>query len=395
MSKDNYLPAVDGLRAVAVLAVIANHMMIAVLPGGYLGVDIFFVISGFVITQSLLSRQNMSAGQLMLDFYARRMKRLLPVLVLVAIVGSLLIRLFDPKPITSTVTGALSLIGLSNIFLFNEAIDYFGGSAALNIFTHMWSLGVEEQFYFAYPLLFCLTANVSFAIRLGALAALSMASVIAFAFVAKFNQPAAYFLTPFRFWELGLGCLASLAIAQKPEYLALMRRLPASLPFVAMLIGLAMPDDWFMEAALLTAASTAISLLTLSDGSLPYRLLSSSAIVYIGRISYSLYLWHWLVICLSVWTIGIHWWSTPLQIIIIFAVAALLPIPRGAAALRAVIGQRLENGSGRKCADHFGCYSDRSGSSLQSYTIRRLEHAGLDEPTALTRLHCDSQRSSY
>ena len=191
------------------------------LPGGYLGVDIFFVISGFVITKSLLSRQFLSAGQLMLDFYARRMKRLLPALVLVVITGALLIRLFDPKPITSTATGALALIGASNIFLFGEAVDYFGGAAALNIFTHTWSLGVEEQFYLAYPLLFCLTANVSSSIRLAILAVLSLASVIAFIVVAKINQPAAFFLMPFRFWELGLGCLASLAIAHHQTHLAL------------------------------------------------------------------------------------------------------------------------------------------------------------------------------
>jgi len=322
-SSNNYLPAVDGLRAVAVLAVIANHMTSAILPGGYLGVDIFFVISGFVITQSLLSRRRLSAGQLMLDFYARRMKRLLPALVLVVIVGVLLIRLFDPKPITSTVTGALALVGASNIFLFSEAIDYFGGAAALNIFTHTWSLGVEEQFYLAYPLLFCLTANVSSLFRLGILAALSLASVIAFVVVAKINQPATYFLMPFRFWELGLGCLASLALAHHQEHLALLRRLPASIPFVAMLIGLALPDAWQVAATLLTVVSTTTLLLTLSRGSAPQKLLSSSAIVYIGRISYSVYLWHWLVICLSVWTIGIHWWSIPFQITVIFAVATL------------------------------------------------------------------------
>lgn len=322
-NNDNYLPAVDGLRAVAVLAVIANHMTSAILPGGYLGVDIFFVISGFVITQSLVSRQHMSLAPLLVDFYARRIKRLLPALVLVVIVGALLIRLFDPKPIASTVTGGLALIGASNIFLFGEATDYFGGAAALNIFTHTWSLGVEEQFYLAYPLLFWLTANVRPSIRVGILTVMSLTSALGFIIIAKINQPAAYFLMPFRFWELGLGCIASLATTHHQEHLALLRRIPATLPLIAMLIGLALPPAWLIAATLLTVVSTATLLVTLASGTLPHRLLSVSAFVYIGRISYSLYLWHWLVICLSVWTIGIHWWSLPFQIFIIFAISSL------------------------------------------------------------------------
>jgi peptidoglycan/LPS O-acetylase OafA/YrhL len=208
-----YLPAVDGLRAIAVIAVLVNHMAAAVLPSGYLGVDIFFVISGFVVTQSLLARPAEPLGRLLIEFYARRMRRLLPALLLVVIVGALSIRLFDPNPVASLVTGALALIGASNLFLYSEAIDYFGGSAALNIFTHTWSLGVEEQFYLVHPLLIGLTARAGVRLRIGIFAALVLISGLAFVVIAQINLPAAYFLMPFRLWELGLGCLAALLIA--------------------------------------------------------------------------------------------------------------------------------------------------------------------------------------
>lgn len=322
MNDHTYLPAIDGLRAVAVLAVIANHLAAAILPGGYLGVDVFFVISGFVITRSLLLRQDVPAGRLMVDFYARRIKRLLPALVLVVLVGTLLIRLFDPSPMRSTVTGVLALVGASNIFLFSEAIDYFGGSAELNIFTHTWSLGVEEQFYLVYPLLFCLTARGGASFRVAVLAVLSLTSVVAFVLVSKINQPAAYFLTPFRFWELGLGCLAALLIGWPPTHVMLKRWVPVSLPFAATLLTFAMPEAWTIAATLIAVFSTTVLLAKLASDPLPYRPLSVSPMVYMGRISYSLYLWHWLVICLSIWTIGIHWWTVPFQLAIIFAASA-------------------------------------------------------------------------
>jgi len=129
----NYRPEIDGLRAVAVLAVIANHLNSVILPGGYLGVDIFFVISGYVITSSLQNGANASLGRLLIDFYSRRIKRLAPALITIVIFFSVLIRLFVPDTKAYALTGVSSLFGISNIFLYTQAIDYFGSNSQFEI----------------------------------------------------------------------------------------------------------------------------------------------------------------------------------------------------------------------------------------------------------------------
>ena len=139
-----YRPEIDGLRAVAVLGVILNHFSERWLPGGYLGVDVFFVISGFVITASLARRPAEGLGDLMLSFYSRRIRRLLPALLLCVGVTALLLCLVSYDPGQMLGVGWRSLFGFSNITLYRLAVDYFRPAAALNPFAHTWSLGVEE-----------------------------------------------------------------------------------------------------------------------------------------------------------------------------------------------------------------------------------------------------------
>jgi peptidoglycan/LPS O-acetylase OafA/YrhL len=149
-----YRPEIDGLRAIAVIAVIINHISKDALPSGHLGVDIFFVISGFVITRSLLSRDEPSLGSFLSTFYARRFKRILPALVLCVLLTSLAICAVAPYPGASLATGMAALLGVSNLYLYANTTDYFSLSADLNAFLQTWSLGVEEQFYVLFPLVF-------------------------------------------------------------------------------------------------------------------------------------------------------------------------------------------------------------------------------------------------
>jgi peptidoglycan/LPS O-acetylase OafA/YrhL len=144
---NKYRPEIDGLRAFAVVAVIINHFNKQLLPNGFLGVDIFFVISGYVITSSLAGRGASTFFEFVKGFYARRIKRLLPALALFVLITSVLICLFNPEPSMSLAVGWQSLFGMSNINLYQTATDYFAPSSELNPFTHTWSLGVEEQFY--------------------------------------------------------------------------------------------------------------------------------------------------------------------------------------------------------------------------------------------------------
>ena len=142
-----YRPEIDGLRAFAVAAVIINHFNKDILPGGYLGVDIFFVISGYVITSSLFERPSKDFRDFISGFYSRRVKRLVPALSVFVLTTSIAICLFNSLPAVSLQTGLTSLFGLSNLYLLWQSTDYFAHSAEINVFTHTWSLGVEEQFY--------------------------------------------------------------------------------------------------------------------------------------------------------------------------------------------------------------------------------------------------------
>jgi peptidoglycan/LPS O-acetylase OafA/YrhL len=203
-----YRPEIDGLRALAVLAVIINHLGKEHLPSGYLGVDIFFVISGFVITSSLASRRSESRGFLdfLGQFYVRRIRRLMPALAIFVGVTAPLLCFFSFTPNDSLGTGFAALFGLSNILLLRRSTDYFASATELNAYTHTWSLGVEEQFYFLYPLLFWWLAGrrkglVRLSVLLGVLSAVSLAGFI---YLYQTKQPAAYFLMPTRFWELGI-----------------------------------------------------------------------------------------------------------------------------------------------------------------------------------------------
>ena len=145
-----YRAEIDGLRAFAVLAVIVNHINKDLLPSGFLGVDIFFVISGYVITSSISRRSSKDFCEFLISFYERRVKRLIPALAVFVLVLSLMVHLIVQNAGRYYMTGALSLFGLSNIYIFSALGSYWGFDSIMNPFTQTWSLGVEEQFYIVF-----------------------------------------------------------------------------------------------------------------------------------------------------------------------------------------------------------------------------------------------------
>ncbi len=324
-----YRHEIDGLRVLPVLAVIANHLNPDILPSGFLGVDIFFTLSGFVVTFALSRKHHTSAKAYFIDFYARRVKRLFPVLIACIAVTSLLGCLFIYNPEESLWTGVFALFGVSNLYLLQQSIDYFGGSAELNLFTHTWSLGVEEQFYLVFPALLYLcgfsgkqrpggTRNV-----LVSIAVLSLLSLGLYVSLANTGEATAYFLTPARFWELGAGCLMFPIARRFPNALSRYRNAIAALLVIALTSLFFLPIELQTWSRIAAVAIVSLAMLFLDARGAAGRSLSHPWLTYIGRLSYSLYLWHWSVIVLSRWTVGISKWTLVIQLPLIFALSAI------------------------------------------------------------------------
>ncbi|MFN9660105.1 MAG: acyltransferase family protein [Cyanobacteriota bacterium] len=321
-----YRPEIDGLRAFAVVAVIINHFNKDLLPSGYLGVDIFFVISGYVITSSLAGRESKNFLDFLTAFYERRIKRLVPALVVCVLVTGVLISFFNPDPGVALGLGWKSLLGVSNISLYRSSTDYFAQSTELNPYTHTWSLGVEEQFYLLFPVLIWFSGFGRQASN-GArnlflwVGGLTIISFVGFVYCYQRNQPAAYFLMPFRFWEMAAGCLLFIGFQKRPTIERILEQMSPLLVVTAMVGVMFLPVSAAVPATIGIVLLSAILIASLKKGTAAYRVFTLDRVVFIGLISYSLYLWHWSVLSISRWTIGIHWWSAPIQVGLIFIMA--------------------------------------------------------------------------
>ena len=325
--KNRYRPEIDGLRAFAVITVIINHFNKDILPGGYLGVDIFFVISGFVITSSLYQRPSKNFIDFISGFYERRIKRLLPALSVFVLITSIAICLFNRNPIFSLRTGMTSLFGLSNLYLLKQSTNYFAPSTELNVFTHTWSLGVEEQFYILFPFLIWFsgfgrqTQNGTRNLFL-IVGTLTIGSLIGFFYLYQFNQPAAYFFMPSRFWEMAAGCLIFLGFEKNKYIKKFFEKVPPMLPLILVVVVMYLPK-FLAIVSTLTVVILVMALLASLEKktTAAFKILTHPKVVYLGLISYSLYLWHWAVLSISRWTVGIHWWSVPIQVALMLGLA--------------------------------------------------------------------------
>jgi peptidoglycan/LPS O-acetylase OafA/YrhL len=290
----HYRRDIDGLRAIAVLAVVAFHAKLPFFAGGFVGVDVFFVISGFLITGQIAD--NVKAGHFSFaEFYHRRIRRIAPALMVVYVASAFAaLALLLPREVTDFGKSLqYSAIFLSNFFFYSTT-GYFDGPADLKPLLHTWSLSIEEQFYFFWPALLLLVIRHKPHSLIRPLALVGVTSLVAFVAMVFLQPEAAFFLTPLRIWELMLG--AFLAVNRHRPPPALLRSKAASLAGLVLILTAVVLVDGKNHLSLLATvpACTGAALIILNGpNSIANRLLSTRPLVGIGLISYSLYLWHW------------------------------------------------------------------------------------------------------
>ncbi|MGR3480188.1 acyltransferase family protein [Salipiger marinus] len=308
-----YRSDIDGLRAIAVLAVVVYHFGFPGLPGGFTGVDVFFVISGFLIG-GILWREREAMGRIRLGrFYLRRFRRLAPAFFVMALVttalASALLLPFEFREFGKTLIAAT--VYLSNVLFFRQA-GYFDAASEDKPLLHTWSLAVEEQFYIVLPLLLLL-----FARRRGALiwtlALIWAASLAASVLLTPHLPTATFYLFPFRAWELLSGVLLAIwgcETGRRWRGYAALSWLGLGLVAASIILIPAGPQFPGL-LALVPVLGTVLLLANGTGRNTVNRALSSPVPVFFGRISYSLYLWHWPVVTLSLYLRGSY--SGPLE----------------------------------------------------------------------------------
>ena len=299
---------IDGLRFIAVFSVVVGHYFPNLVPQGFLGVDVFFVISGYVITQLLFTMEKDRASSFLIEFYAKRIRRIIPALLIVVTVTSLAFTLFDTRfdGVVSN-TGAYSLIGVSNMYLHRLAFEYFGLTASQNPFTHTWSLGVEEQFYALYPVFFILCWKLVKKRRFITLVTIvittSFLSLILNLGLSYYKPSFAFYSMPTRYWELGVGALVALLVAKNLEIYKTLRN-------YRLFVFLVLESTFFLNLGTVVLSQIFASIATgylLFPGSndIASKFLSNRKIIWFGVRSYSIYLIHWPVLVLANYLFGL------------------------------------------------------------------------------------------
>lgn len=306
---------IEGLRAVAVVLVLLFHAEVPGFAGGYVGVDVFFVLSGYLITRLLLRERRATGTIRLLDFYGRRLRRLLPAAGLVIIATMVAARFILPPLLVSetAIDGAWAAGWMANVRFIRVGLDYLAGGGAESPLLHYWSLAVEEQFYLLWPALILLVARSARAHIerrvAGLIAVVSVGSFVASVLLTGSNPVVAYYGSHTRAWEFAFGAALSLVVAQTVRWSAATRAVLgwgglAAIVTTAVTYTLGTPfPGW---TALVPVLGT-VAVIAAGDGGDAGgvgRVLAVRPLQLIGRSSYALYLWHWPVLVLGEHALG-------------------------------------------------------------------------------------------
>lgn len=293
-STTSYRSDIDGLRAVAVLPVVLYHSGLTVFSGGFVGVDIFFVISGYLIT-NIIWTEIRSSDFSILRFYERRARRILPALFVVILATLVAGSIWSlPQQLAGIgASSAAAVLSVSNFYFWSQS-GYFSPHAEMLPLLHTWSLGVEEQFYLIFPLGMVLLHRLK--LNPPMVIAVAIAPLFAVGVYLSYTMPAvSFYLLPARAWELLIGAVLALGIVPKVHNRSLREAMGiGGLSIIGLAIFMIDPQMRFPGFVALAPCIGAAALI--HSGHVPTvasRLLSVRPMVFVGLISYSLYLWHW------------------------------------------------------------------------------------------------------
>jgi peptidoglycan/LPS O-acetylase OafA/YrhL len=299
--RESYRPDIDGLRAIAVMSVVIHHISQPIMPGGFVGVDIFFVISGFLIT-SQIYKEAIDGSFSIRQFYKRRINRIIPALLTVVCISYIAgFFILSPADLSRLSASAFySMIGVSNVYFWREYGNYFGGDTSVVPLLHTWSLGVEEQFYAIWPAAILLLIRLPRRYVLASLAALTLCAAVFSEYSLGIVASASYYLLPMRFFELMIGGVLAVGMTKNTVGLRAYRAAAGTAGLVLIAYSLFALDasaPFPGVNALPACLGTAMLIWSGAERNTISRLvLSNRPMVFLGLISYSLYLWHWPII---------------------------------------------------------------------------------------------------